>query len=111
MIISVLLIAVGIVILSSLWHLYRAPRVQRAVLKHMLERSQPVYGLDMIKDKSLPRGSAYVFLAEMEKDGLIASSLERVVVSEGMMRRRVYQLTDKGRAVAQILATTKKEAK
>lgn len=117
MIVSVFSIAVGIIILSSLWHLYRAPKVHRAVLRYMLERElgqpagQPIYGLDLVEAKALPRGTRYVFLAELEEDGFITSSLERVVVPEGMLRRRVYQLTDKGRGVARVLVAVKETTK
>src|SRR5437016_352774 len=81
--------------------------VLRVLLDHPLQQH---YGLEISKAAGLPSGSLYPILAKLERMGWVTSDWEQVDAHEaGRPRRRYYQLTPDGAAVAEdVLADTLK---
>ncbi len=69
---------------------------ERRLVLERLERGE-AYGLDFIQAGVLSRGTCYVHLASMENDELIVCA-EQPVEAEGLLPRRRYAITDRGRA-------------
>ncbi len=94
-----LLYVAGALILALLaWWYWRAfygrvDAAERCVLALLAKASEPMYGLDMVKQSGgqLGRGTVYVLLARLEERGLVASTC-----GEGELRRR-YTLTRDGK--------------
>ncbi|WP_174804397.1 PadR family transcriptional regulator [Martelella limonii] len=64
----------------------------------LLSSGERLYGIQMVKRSSiLKRGSVYVHLARLEATGLVSSEEEQEETIEGFPRR-IYSITDKGRA-------------
>ena len=68
------------------------------ILRAFLEDpAEPVYGLELMKVTSLPSGSMYPALAQLERAGLVVSRREQIdPAAEGRPARRYYQLTPDG---------------
>jgi DNA-binding PadR family transcriptional regulator len=55
------------------------------------------YGLDIVSGASVSRGVVYIYLADMQDEGLVASTIDDGG-AHGVVRRR-YRITPAGRAL------------
>ena len=78
------------------------------ILRLLAENGES-YGLDLVRRSSgrVKRGTVYVYLHRLEKDGLVTSTLKEASGSRGP-QRRVYECTAKGHAVIHAHETMKR---
>ena len=73
-------------------------KAARQEILRLLRDMGEMYGLDMVKaSKHLNRGSIYVHLNHMEDEGLVSSRVVETITGP-LAGRRIYAITDKGRA-------------
>lgn len=73
---------------------------ERRILEVLAAADRELYGLDLVAAGVARRGSMYVLLARMEERGLIESREEdATTLASGQLPRRVYRITDAGRAL------------
>lgn len=77
----------------------RVTRPTVEVLTILTEQSDPVWGLRIVKMTSLSPGTVYSLLSRLEESKLVVSSWETETERPGP-RRRLYEITEHGRAVA-----------
>jgi DNA-binding PadR family transcriptional regulator len=96
-----LLTGLGLLVAGSLgWTLYRAPRLERAILRVLADAAEPLYGLDL-RTRLGESATLYVHLQRLEERGLIRSHEEPAPAHPtGRIRRRLYTLTSAGRTQA-----------
>lgn len=76
----------------------------------LLRADIELFGLEMVKmsEGRLKRGTVYVVLQRMEKDGLISGRNEERKPPEIGIPRRIYRLTDTGKRIVKALAAAQK---
>jgi PadR family transcriptional regulator PadR len=74
----------------------RRTKAQLAVATALLTNPHGRHGYDLMQQTGLPSGAIYPILARLEDQGLVTSDWADPHGS--YPRRRVYQLTDQGRA-------------
>jgi DNA-binding PadR family transcriptional regulator len=67
---------------------------ERPILEVLAAATHELYGLDLVSAGVVRRGGLYVVLGRMEEQGLIEGREDGV----GDFPRRVYRITDAGRA-------------
>lgn len=67
-----------------------------AVLRTLINASEPLWGLRVSRLAGRPTGSVYPLLDRLEKAGYVASQWETDTVSRTGPRRRLYWLTPAG---------------
>jgi len=74
-----------------------------AILAAILDDpTRPWYGLELCKEAGLKSGTLYPALARLERAGVLMSKWEDVDPrTAGRPRRRLYELTGAGRAIAE----------
>jgi DNA-binding PadR family transcriptional regulator len=77
-----------------------APTVD--VLTAMLDGSEPIWGLRIVKESGRPSGTVYPILERLERQGWIRSTWEELGGRESPPRR-LYEFTDEGLAAAREL--------
>lgn len=84
---------------KHLMQIFTAPsKKELRVLEALADRD--LYGLDFVNAKIAGHGSIYVLLARMEDRGLIEGREEEYVgAPPHHLPRRIYRITDAGRAV------------
>lgn len=84
-------------LLKHLAQIFKTPSSkERRILEALAEKD--LYGSDFVDAKIAGRGSIYVVLARMEDKGLI-EGLEQPPKQPGLFPRRLYRITDAGRAI------------
>ena len=83
----------------------------RQLLKALLGyKGEPAYGYDLMKRADLKSGTLYPLLARLEQGGYLVSQWEENPSPQsGRPARRLYVLTEEGRALAE-METAKNEA-
>ncbi len=74
--------------------------VEFRILDYLNQAESPSYAHEMVEKSqgALKRGTAYTTLQRMERKGLVASEKEIEADIEHNLPRRLYQITDDGRA-------------
>jgi len=78
------------------------PSAKEAEILSLLLSGREMYGLEMVKasNGALKRGTIYVVLDRLEKEGYVSSRLEKIETVSGLPRRQ-YRITGLGqRALA-----------
>lgn len=78
----------------------RLTAVEEQILR-LLARGEEMYGLQLVEKSAgkLKAGSVYVYLHDLEKNGLLSSRLEERAPGQNGPLRRVYQITGQGERV------------
>lgn len=79
----------------------RITKQQLLILSLLAEREE-MYGIDLVKasDGVLGRGTVYVWLSGLQDEAMVVSRYtDEPPVHPGMLRRRLYRITDHGRGV------------
>lgn len=75
-------------------------RSERTALEVLGRVECGMYGLELVKlsQNKLKRGTVYVLLQRLESEGLVTSKYENFTDPEINIQRRMYSITEAGRA-------------
>lgn len=71
---------------------------KRKILRALAARENWTYGLELVRDGAGDRGTIYVQLQELEEAGFVRSREEKLLDERLGARRRIYEITSRGRA-------------